>query len=197
MPKPTELRAALYGRVSTKDRGQDTEVQLRELREFASRRGWQVFGEYVDNGVSGAKENRPELDRLMADAHKRRFDLVIVWKFDRFARSVSHLVRALETFSSLGIEFVSLGEQVDTTTAAGKLMFQIIAAMAEFERSLISERVRAGLRNAQAKGRKLGRPEVELNKDLVRSMRERGSSWKAIAGELGVSVGKAFNSQRR
>src|SRR3974390_151507 len=133
-------------------------MQLRELREYCQRRGWNVSTEYVDAGVSGAKERRPELDRLLADAHRRRFDAVVVWRFDRFARSVSHLLRTLETFRSLGIEFVSLSEQVDTSTPAGKLVFTVLGAVAELERSLIVERVRAGLRNARAKGKHLGRP---------------------------------------
>src|ERR1043165_1313701 len=152
------MRAALYARVSTANNGQDPQVQLRELREYADRRGWTIAGEYVDIGISGTKEKRPELDRLMADAHKRRFDVVVVWKFDRFARSVSHLLRALETFKAQGIEFVSFSEQMDTRTPAGKMVFTVLGAVAELERSLIVERVKAGLRNARAKGKRLGRP---------------------------------------
>ena len=127
-------------------------MQTRELEEYCRRRGWEVAGSYVDNGVSGCKESRPELDRLMADAHRRRFDAVAVWKFDRFARSVSHLLRALETFKALGIDFVSLAEQVDTSTPTGKMVFTVLGAVAELERSLICERVRAGIRNAKPKG---------------------------------------------
>ena len=112
------VRAALYCRVSTAV-GQNPEMQVRELREFAERRGWKIADEYIDTGVSGAKDSRPELNRLMADAHRRRFDAVIVWKFDRFARSVSHLLKGLDTFRALGIEFVSLSEQLDTTTPTG------------------------------------------------------------------------------
>jgi DNA invertase Pin-like site-specific DNA recombinase len=141
------MKTALYGRVSTAN-GQDPEMQLRELREYCDRRGWEVAGEYVDAGISGAKEKRPELDKLLADTHKRCFDAVVVWRFDRFARSVSHLLRALESFRSLGIEFVSLSEQVDTSTPTGKMVFTVLGAVAELERSLIAERVRAGLRNA-------------------------------------------------
>ena len=146
------MRAALYARVSTSNNGQDPEVQLRELREYVKRRGWEIASEYVDVGISGSKEKRPQLDRLLADAHRRRFDAVVVWKFDRFARSVSHLLRALETFQSLGIEFVSLTEGVDTSTPMGKMVFTVLGAVAELERSLIVERVKAGLRNARAKG---------------------------------------------
>ncbi len=116
--------------------GQDVGLQTRELRQFAEARGWTVAGEYIDAGVSGAKDSRPELNRLMADAHKRRFDVVCVWRFDRFARSVSHLLRALETFKALGIDFVSFSEQMDTSTPAGKMVFTVLGAVAELERSL-------------------------------------------------------------
>jgi hypothetical protein len=116
------MRVAIYARVSTTGMGQSPEMQLRELREYAARRGWDIAGEYVDNGISGAMDSRPELNRLMADAHKRRLDAVLVWKFDRFARSVAHLLRALETFKALGIEFCSFSEQMDTTTPTGKMI---------------------------------------------------------------------------
>jgi DNA invertase Pin-like site-specific DNA recombinase len=152
------MRVALYARVSTATNGQDPTMQTRELREYAERRGWTVTSEYVDIGISGTKEKRPELDRLMADAHRRRFDVVAVWRFDRMARNVSHLLRVLETFKALGIEFVSLSEQVDTSTPTGKMIFTVLGAVAELERSLIVERVRAGMRNARAKGKQIGRP---------------------------------------
>jgi DNA invertase Pin-like site-specific DNA recombinase len=138
-------------------------------------------------GISGAKQKRPELDRLMAEAHRRRFDAVVVWKFDRFARSVSHLLRALETFKALGIEFVSLSEQVDTSTPTGKMVFTVLGAVAELERSLIAERVRAGLRNAKAKGKKLGRPKVAVDRAKIVTLRRQGLSWAQIGDELGVS----------
>ena len=124
--------------------------------------------------MSGSKERRPELDRLMADAHRRRFDVVAVWKFDRFARSVSHLLRALETFRALGIEFVSLSEQIDTSTPMGKMVFTILGSVAELERSMIVERVKAGLRNARAKGKRLGRPRVVVDTFRIGRLRERG-----------------------
>jgi DNA invertase Pin-like site-specific DNA recombinase len=152
------LRAAFYGRVSTTNHKQDVGLQTRELRQFAETRGWQIFGEYLDEGISGAKDSRPELNRLMNDAHKRRFDVVCVWRFDRSARSVSHLLRTLETFRALGIDFVSFSEQLDTSIPAGKMVFTVLGAVAELERSLIVERVRAGMRNARAKGRLIGRP---------------------------------------
>jgi DNA invertase Pin-like site-specific DNA recombinase len=146
------VRVAIYARCSTAHNGQDPATQTRELREYVEHRGWKLAGEYVDAGISGTKEKRPELDRLMTDAHRRRFDCVVVWKFDRFARSVSHLLRALEGFRSLGIEFVSFSEQMDTSTPAGKMVFTVLGAVAELERSLIVERVKAGLRNARPKG---------------------------------------------
>jgi DNA invertase Pin-like site-specific DNA recombinase len=135
-------------------------MQTRELKEYVERRGWTLAGEYVDIGISGTKEKRPQLDRMMQDAHRRKFDSVIVWKFDRFARSVSHLLRALETFNALGVHFVSLSESLDTSTPAGKMVFTVLGAVAELERSLIVERVKSGLRNARAKGKRLGRPRV-------------------------------------
>lgn len=180
------MKAAIYARVSTANHGQDVGMQTREPAEYLERRGWQLAGEYVDAGISGAKEKRPELDRLMADAHRRKFDAVIVWRFDRFARSVSHLLRALETFNSLGIAFVSLSEQIDTTTPAGKLVFTVLGAVAELERSLIAERVRAGLRNARAKGKRLGRPRKIVDARRIALLRAQGRGWRAIARALGV-----------
>lgn len=190
------METAIYARVSTHN-GQDPEMQLRELREYCQRRGWEPAGEYIDAGISGAKDSRPELNRLMADAHRRKFDAVVVWKFDRFARSVSHLLRALETFRSLGIEFVSLSEQVDTSTPTGKMIFTVLGAVAELERSLIAERVRAGLRNARAKGRRLGRPRSRLDATKIASLRSQGASWRAVGAELGVSAATAHTAARR
>jgi DNA invertase Pin-like site-specific DNA recombinase len=188
------MRAALYARVSTTNNGQDPEVQLRELREYCERRGWTVASEFVDVGISGTKEKRPELDRLLADAHRRRFDAVVVWKFDRFARSVSHLLRALENFQALGIEFVSLTEGVDTSTPMGKMVFTVLGAVAELERSLIVERVKAGLRNARAKGKRLGRPRVAVDASRIATLRAQGLSWAAIAERLNVGEGTAYRA---
>jgi DNA invertase Pin-like site-specific DNA recombinase len=190
------LKIAMYARVSTIN-GQDPEMQLRELREYAEKRKWTVFREYVDVGVSGAKERRLELDKLLADAHRRKFDAVIVWKFDRFARSVSHLLRALETFRAQGIEFVSLSEQVDTSTPTGKMIFTVLGAVAELERSLIVERVRAGLRNARSKGKRLGRPRKIGNSDQIKLLRAKGASWRAVGIALGVSPSTAFSASTR
>ena len=187
------MRVAIYARVST-SHGQDVNLQLRELRQFAQARGWLIAGEYVDAGISGAKEKRPELDRLMADAHRRRFDAVLCWKFDRFARSVSHLLRALESFRALGVDFISFSEQLDTSTPTGKMVFTVLGAVAELERSLIVERVRAGMRNARAKGKRIGRPpQTYLSQDTRRSMYEAyakgGSSLRQLAVRLGTSIG--------
>ena len=181
------MRAAIYARVSTSNNGQDPRVQTREIREYCERRGWQIAGEYVDAGISGAKDSRPELNKLMADAHRRRFDAVVVWKFDRFARSVSHLLRALENFNALGVGFVSLSEQIDTSTPTGKMVFTVLGAVAELERSLIAERVRAGLRNAKAKGTRLGRPRISVDASRVARLRAEGRTVREIAITLGVS----------
>jgi DNA invertase Pin-like site-specific DNA recombinase len=156
----------------------------------------------VDSGISGAKERRTQLDKLMADAHKRRFDVVVVWKFDRFARSVSHLLRALETFNSLGVAFVSLSESIDTSTPAGKMVFTVLGAVAELERSLIGERVKAGLANARAKGVRLGRPPLkQLTSDeikhLRRERRRNRISFSALAKKYQTTVWMAFQLCKR
>ncbi len=190
------MKTAIYARVSTTN-GQDPEMQLGELRDYCQRRGWEVAREYVDVGISGAKEKRPQLDKLIADAHRRHFDAVVVWRFDRFARSVSHLLRALETFRALGIEFISLSEQVDTSTPTGKMVFTVLGAVAELERSLIAERVRAGLRNARAKGRRLGRPRKAVDAARVAQMRAQGASWRAVGAALGVAPRTAFVAAQR
>jgi DNA invertase Pin-like site-specific DNA recombinase len=190
-------RVGLYARVST-IAGQSPEMQLLELREYAARRGWQVVGEYVDRS-SGAKESRPALNRLMIDAHQRKFDVIAVWKIDRFGRSLRHLVNALAELEAVGVAFVSLRDNLDLGTPAGRLMFQIIAAMAEFERTLIAERVRAGLANARKKGKRLGRPRVEVDVGRVAALRRSGASWQAISHELRVGIGtvyKAVNGEK-
>jgi DNA invertase Pin-like site-specific DNA recombinase len=166
-------------------------MQLAELREFASRRGWEITSEYVDEGVSGSKESRPALNRLMADAHRRRFDAVLVWKIDRFGRSLKHLVNALADLDAYGVAFISLRDNLDLTTPTGRLMFQVVGAMAEFERALIQERVRAGLKNAKAKGQRLGRPRTVVNAAQVAALRASGASWRVISQRLGIGVGTA------
>src|SRR5271169_439867 len=181
-------RAAIYARVSTNN-GQNPEMQLSELRAYCEKRGWEAVGEFVDVGVSGAKERRPALDRLLAACRKRCVDAVIVYRYDRFARSLRQLVNALEEFRSLGIEFVSIHEGVDTSTPNGRLVFGIFASIAEFERELIRDRVRSGIAAAKAKGKRLGRPRVVVDSARIGALRAQGRSWEAIAGEIGIGTG--------
>lgn len=167
-------------------------MQLRELRDYCQRRGWEIADEYVDAGVCGVKEQRPELDRLLAECRKRRVDAVVVYRYDRFARSLRQLVNALEEFRALGIEFVSLHEGVDTSTPNGRLVFGIFASIAEFERELIRERVRSGLAAARARGKRIGRPQKNVDTAKIVLLRESGASWRTIAARLGLSVGTVY-----
>jgi len=183
-------RVAIYARVSTNN-GQNPEMQLGELREYCKRRDWEIVDEFVDAGVSGAKEHRPALDRLKIACQKRLVDAVVVYRYDRFARSLRQLVNALEEFRALGIDFVSLHEGVDTSTPNGRLVFGIFASIAEFERELIRDRVRSGLAAAKAKGTRLGRPRVIVDRARIASLRTQGHSWATICEELGVSKGTA------
>lgn len=178
------MRAAIYSRVSTSGKGQDVEMQLRDLRTYTQSRGIEVFKEYIDSGFSGRKDQRPALDRLMNDAHKKRFDMVMVWRFDRFARSTKHLITALEAFKHLGIDFISFQENIDTSSPMGKAMFTIVSAIAELEADIIRERVMAGLANARARGVKLGRPSPEVNTDQLLSLRSAGLSIRKIAARM-------------
>ena len=182
------MRVALYARVSTTN-GQHPEMQLAELREYVSRRGWEAAGEYVDEGVSGSKESRPALNRLMIDAHRRLFDIVLCWKIDRFGRSLKHLVNTLADLDSYGVAFVSLKDNLDLSTPSGRLMFQIIGAMAEFERALIQERVKAGLQNAKRTGKQIGRPRRVVDGDRIVRMKAEGASIRDIANSLGIGYG--------
>ena len=171
-------RVALYARVSTNNGMQDPEMQLSELREYATRRDLIITAEYVDH-ASGSKESRASLNRLMQDAHSRRFDIVLIWKIDRWGRSLKHLVTSLADLDAYGIALVSLRDSLDLSTPSGRLMMQLLDAMAEFERALIVERVKAGLKNARIKGTKLGRPTLtDLSKAsrVTRWRRERKSS---------------------
>ncbi len=182
-----QKRVALYMRISTKGHGQTTDTQAVALRDYAERRGFQVVDEYRDEGISGAKDRRPALDRLMADARKRRFDAVLVVRFDRFARSTKHLVLALEEFSSLGVDFISLNESIDTSSPMGRMVFTIIAAVAELERSIIKERVLAGVDRARRQGKRFGRPAVIVDRQRIVAMKANGQSIKAIARECGIA----------
>ena len=189
------IRAALYARISTLNHGQDPEVQLRELREFCQRRGFAIAHEYVDRGISGSREKRPALDKLIADCRKRLVDAVVVYRYDRFARSLRQLVNALEEFRSLGIDFISIHEGVDASTPNGRLVFGIFASIAEFERELIRDRVRSGLAAAKAKGKRVGRPRVAVDVRRIASLRREGRSWAEITRETGISKGTAQRAQ--
>jgi putative DNA-invertase from lambdoid prophage Rac len=180
-------RVALYARVSTTN-NQYPEMQLSELRNYAKLRGWHIAAEFTDKGVSGSKDSRPALNRLMADAHQRKIDGVLVWKLDRWGRSLPHLVNSIAELEAIGVAFVSLRDNLDLSTPSGRLMFQIIGAMAEFERSLIVERVRAGLRNARSKGKRLGRPTRSLDISKILVMQSNGSSLRGISSELDIPI---------
>lgn len=190
------MRIAIYARVSTSN-GQSPEMQLTELREYATRRGWKISAEYIDHGISGTRERRPQLDRLWADCRKRKVDAVLVYRYDRFARSLRQLVNALDEFRALGINFVSLHEGVDTSTPNGRLVFGLFASIAEFERELIRSRVRSGLAVARAKGKRLGRPRRTVDTEKIAQRRAAGASWRDIAGEMGIGTGTAVRALQR
>jgi DNA invertase Pin-like site-specific DNA recombinase len=184
----SQKRAALYMRVSTKGHGQTTETQALALRNYAAHRGFEIVQEYRDEGISDSKDSRPGLDRLMKDARTRKFDVVIVARFDRFARSVSHLLRALEEFGHLGVDFVSLSESIDTSTPMGKMIFTVLGAVAELERNLIKERVHMGISRARKEGKQLGRPRRIFDKEKARVLVQTMSIRQA-ARQMGVSRG--------
>ena len=191
-------RIALYARISTKQHGQNTETQLIPLREYANSRGLSVYSEYVDAGISGSKDSRPQLDRMMKDAQSRKFDAVLVARFDRFARSTRHLVVALEEFKALGIHFISLNESIDTSTPMGKMIFTVISAVAELERSIIQERIMAGLARARKQKKQLGRPRRVFDRHKAIALHREGKSIRDIASALGIgkdTVHAAIRSQ--
>jgi DNA invertase Pin-like site-specific DNA recombinase len=166
-------------------------MQIREFNEYVARRDWTVVDQYVDLGVSGSKERRPELDRMMNDARRRKFDVVVCWKLDRMGRSLRHLVNLLAEFEALGVMLVSMRDNLDLTTPSGRLMFGVIAAMAEFERSLIQERVKAGIRNARSRGKKWGRARIAVDAAQIASRRSQGASWATICREMGIFQGNS------
>jgi len=178
-------RVAIYCRVSTLD--QSTDSQLLDLRRYVKERGWNLFKEYCDNGISGTTNSRPALNELMNDVKKRRFDVVLVWRFDRFARSTKHLILALEEFRNLGIDFISYQENIDTSSPLGSAIFTIISAVAQLERDIIAERVKAGLRRAKEIGKHIGRPVARIDRDEALSLRKQGLSLRGIGQQLGVS----------
>jgi DNA invertase Pin-like site-specific DNA recombinase len=195
MRKGKQNRTAIYARVSTLD--QDPQMQLRELRAYAKRRGLTITEEFIDR-VSGTRDDRLQLDRLWQQTRARKIDTVLVWKFDRFARSTKQLINALEEFRHLGIDFISITEQIDTSSPMGKAMFTVISAIAEFERSLISERVRAGIAKARAQGQRHGRPRVdETTVREIRRLRRQKQSLGQIATQLQVSRQTVANYSKR
>jgi DNA invertase Pin-like site-specific DNA recombinase len=186
------MRVAIYARVSTADKGQDIEMQLHDLRAYCVARQWSISGEYVDDGISGAKTSRKALNDLMSAAKQRQIDAVLVWKLNRFSRSMIHLVSAVNELQAVGVQFVSLKDAIDFTTPAGKLQFHMLAALAEFERDTIRENVRAGLANAKRKGKKLGRkpvPPITLRKIIDAHQADDSLSVRAIAKLTKQSVG--------
>jgi DNA invertase Pin-like site-specific DNA recombinase len=190
-----KVRAALYARCSTLDKGQDPELQLQPLREYCKHRGFTVSGEFIDNGVSGSKDRRPQLDRLLDAARKRQIDIILVWKLDRFGRSLRQLITSLDELTGLGVGFISYQDNIDLTTAQGRLMCHVLGAMSEFERELTRERVKAGLQNARRKGVKLGRkPLMPIMHDKVVELRNQGASLRTIASKLELSLGSVHKS---
>ncbi len=182
-----DKKVAIYVRVSTKD--QSVDMQLNDLQRYSRERGFSIYKIYKDNGFSGSQESRPALSELMNDAKKRKFDIVLVWRFDRFARSTKHLITALHEFRNLGIDFISYQENIDTSSPLGEAIFTIISAMATLERDIIAERVRGGLRKAKANGKRLGRPKHTVDTEKVIEYRKQNKSIRQIAGEMNLSRG--------
>jgi DNA invertase Pin-like site-specific DNA recombinase len=191
MTLPSERTVAIYARVSTTD--QNCALQLSDLRRYAGQRFARHY-EYVDEGFSGTQRRRPRLDDLMKAARRRLFDVVLVWKFDRFARSLKHLIDSLEEFRALGIDFLSYTEGIDTTTPSGQLLFNVVGAVAQFERDLIAERVRAGMAHARATGKQIGRPRAPVDSRRVGELRADGLSLRGIAKALSVPVSRVRRS---
>jgi DNA invertase Pin-like site-specific DNA recombinase len=176
------MRAAIYARVSTVD--QEPENQLQELRRYVQARGW-TAAEYVDRGVSGAKDRRPALDALVTDARRRRFDVLVCWRLDRLGRNLRHLITLLDELQALGVAFVNLAEGIDATTPAGKLQMHILGAIAEFERARIAERVKVGMRRARSEGRHVGRRRRDVSDSQIAAVAHL--SLRHAAATLGVS----------
>lgn len=184
---PRTIRAALYGRVSTTGHGQDVRTQTEPLQAAAEQRGWSVVEVYTDIGISGAKETRPALDRMMTAARAGQVDVVCVWKLDRLGRSLSHLLRVLDELHHLGVQFVSLGDPgIDTTSPQGRLLLQLLGVFSEFERGLIRQRVNAGLDRARRQGKRLGRPERDVDVARARALLAEGRTQRQVAMALRV-----------
>lgn len=192
-----QKRVAIYARVSTLDKGQDPETQLVALRAYAERRGFVKVGEYVEY-AAGSQEDRPQYRALLAAAKKRQLDVVLVWRYDRFARSTQALVNALKEFHSLGVDFISYQENIDTTTPQGELIFTVMASIAQFERALISERVKAGMARAKAQGKRISRPPIPKSlQACITELHAQGYSIHQISTRLSISYGTAWNYVQR
>ncbi len=189
------MRAAIYCRVSTAD--QSTSMQLRDLRKLANVRGFEIVKEYADEGQSGSKSTRPALDKMLEDARRGKFQVILVWRLDRLGRSLVHLLRLLEDFKSWNVQLVSFSEALDFGSSTGKLFYQLLGAFSEFERETIRERTRAGLRNARARGVTLGRKPVQVDSAEVYRLRATGESFRSISKILGCSTGTVHKHSRR
>jgi DNA invertase Pin-like site-specific DNA recombinase len=193
MNNTTNLRVALYARVSTLDKGQDPETQLIQLREYAQRRNFEIMGEFIDY-ASGTSEERKQYKLMMDAAKKRKLDVVLVWRYDRFARSTQALVNALKEFKTLGIDFISYQENIDTTTPTGELIFHVMASLAQFESALISERVKAGMQRAKAQGKNISRPKLsKIKLKEIMDLKEQGLSMNQISKKSGMAYGTVYN----
>ena len=182
------FRVGLYARVSVARGVQNPEMQLWEMREYCERRGWKIVEEYVDR-ISGLKDSRPGLNKLMQDATQRKMDGVLTWKLDRFGRSLRHVVTAIGELQAAGVSFFSLKDSLDFSTPSGRLMFHVISAMSEFEASLIRERIITSLKHCRSKGVRLGRPRKDVDLSKIIALRAKGASWRTIARTLRLSVG--------
>ena len=186
-------RVALYARVSTLDKGQDPETQLIQLRQYAQNRNFKVIGEFIDY-ASGTTQDRIQYKLMMEAAKKRKIDVVLVWRYDRFARSTQALVNALKEFQSSGIDFISFQENIDTTSPTGELVFHVMASLAQFESSLISQRVKAGMARAKAQGKQNSRPQLPIEQQRrIFKMRKQGFSINKISKQLGIAYGTVYN----
>jgi DNA invertase Pin-like site-specific DNA recombinase len=179
---------SIYARVSTERQAVD--MQLAELREYVQRAGWKVYSEFVDESYTGKNTARPAFKEMIDEARQRKLDVLLVWKLDRLSRSLKDLIGTLDELGHLGIDFISYDNKIDTSSPTGKLVFQVIGAVAEFERNIISERVKAGLRNARRKGKRLGRPPVlPMVIEKAKKLRNEGLSYRKIGKQLGISEG--------
>ena len=195
MTKPK--RVALYDRVSTAEKGQDPETQRQQLREYTQVRGWQIIAEYVDH-ASGTTEERSQYKAMLDAAKMRKIDVVLVWRYDRFAQSMQALVNALKEFQTLGVDFISYQENIDTTIPTGELVFHVMASLAQFESSLISQRVKAGMARAKAQGKHVARPPLPVAlQNRILELRGQGLSISKISQQLGIAYGTIYNYARK